>query len=137
MPPLKTIPIWEMLLQKIVLQTFEETTTGTVRKISSNSIQSHKVGLFGSVQGSLNPNAIRSQNTVLKMNASPQRKIGNTILKKHSLRLKKEKIRYMSLLSFLGLSEKHYFIVIPTLREQKRKKLFKNHFTITSKVIFH
>jgi len=55
-----------------ITPSFEETTTGTERKISSNSIPNHKVGLFGRVQGSLNPNAIRAQNTVLKMNASPQ-----------------------------------------------------------------
>lgn len=50
---------------------FEETTSSTVRIISTNSIPNHDVGLFGAVQGSLNPNAITEQSEVYHITLTP------------------------------------------------------------------
>lgn len=44
---------------------------GTTRTITSNSIPSHQVGLFGSAQGSLNPNAIKAQNETYNITTTP------------------------------------------------------------------
>jgi hypothetical protein len=44
---------------------------GTNRVITANSIPNHKVGLFGSVAGSLNPNAIRAQNKTYTITNQP------------------------------------------------------------------
>jgi len=41
---------------------YNETISGNNRIITTNSIPDHRVGLFGMVQGSLNPNAISEQN---------------------------------------------------------------------------
>jgi hypothetical protein len=46
--------------------------TGTARVITSNNIPNHKVGLFGRVPGSLNPNAIAAQNEVYTIPLNPQ-----------------------------------------------------------------
>jgi len=40
---------------------YQETSSGTTRTITSNSIPNHMVGLFGTGPGSLNPNAISEQ----------------------------------------------------------------------------
>lgn len=44
---------------------------GTNRVITANSIPNHKVGLFGNVAGSLNPNAIRAQNKTYTITNQP------------------------------------------------------------------
>lgn len=48
-----------------------ESTTGTTRTITSNSIPNHKVGLFGGGQGSLNPNAISAQSETYTITTNP------------------------------------------------------------------
>lgn len=50
---------------------FEMTISGNDRVISANSIPNHKVGLFGQVQGSLNPNAISAQNETYTVTLNP------------------------------------------------------------------
>ncbi len=50
---------------------YNETISGTNRIISSNSIPSHNVGLFGSGQGSLNPNAILAQSETYTITTTP------------------------------------------------------------------
>ena len=50
---------------------YSESISGNNRVISSNSIPAHKVGLFGQVQGSLNPNAIRAQNETYTITTAP------------------------------------------------------------------
>ncbi|MCB0524402.1 MAG: YHYH protein [Saprospiraceae bacterium] len=47
------------------------TTNGQNRVFSSNSIPNHKVGLFGMVQGSLNPNAISENNRSYSVPLNP------------------------------------------------------------------
>ncbi|MBP6238539.1 MAG: YHYH protein [Saprospiraceae bacterium] len=44
---------------------------GTNRVITANSIPNHKVGLFGNVAGSLNPNAIKAQNKTYTITNQP------------------------------------------------------------------
>ncbi|MBK8627334.1 MAG: YHYH protein [Saprospiraceae bacterium] len=44
---------------------------GTNRVITANSIPNHKVGLFGNVSGSLNPNAIKAQNKTYTITNQP------------------------------------------------------------------
>ncbi len=44
---------------------------GTNRVITANSIPNHKVGLFGNVAGSLNPNGIRAQNKTYTITNQP------------------------------------------------------------------
>ena len=44
---------------------------GSIININSNCIPSHKVGLFGKVQGALNPNAITPQEVSHKINSQP------------------------------------------------------------------
>mgnify|MGYP001156266950 CR=1 FL=1 len=50
---------------------FDQTTSSTLRVISTNSIPDHEVGLFGAVQGSLNPNAITEQSEVYHITLTP------------------------------------------------------------------
>lgn len=50
---------------------FQQTTTATSRKITANSIPNHKVGLFGRVAGSLNPNAVSEQNETYNITVNP------------------------------------------------------------------
>ena len=45
--------------------------TATERVIQSNNIPNHKVGLFGRVTGSLNPNAISAQNETYRITLTP------------------------------------------------------------------
>jgi hypothetical protein len=47
------------------------TITGNQRILISNNIPEHRVGLFGRVQGALNPNAISAQNETYSISASP------------------------------------------------------------------
>ena len=42
---------------------FSMTTINAIRRITSNNIPSHEVGLFGNANGSLNPNQILPQNS--------------------------------------------------------------------------
>ena len=42
---------------------FSITTSGDLRKITSNNIPAHDVGLFGNTPGALNPNSIIEQNS--------------------------------------------------------------------------
>ena len=51
--------------------TYSETISGATRIISSNSIPNHMVGLFGNVQGSLNPNAISAQSENYTITLNP------------------------------------------------------------------
>lgn len=50
---------------------FQETTSGTTRTITANSIPEHKVGLFGGGTGSLNPNAITEQSESYNIALNP------------------------------------------------------------------
>lgn len=50
----------------------EEVIDGNQRKITTNSIPNHLVGLFGRVQGALNPNEIRAQSIVLRVTTNPE-----------------------------------------------------------------
>jgi len=50
---------------------FEMVIAGTNLNISANNIPQHKVGLFGGGQGSLNPNAITSQNSNYSISSEP------------------------------------------------------------------
>ena len=45
--------------------------SGDFRTITANNIPDHDVGLFGNVQGSLNPNAISQQNSTYEIDATP------------------------------------------------------------------
>jgi len=58
--------------------TVNQTVNSTTRRITSNSIPNHQVGLFGGGQGSLNPNAISAQNLNLEVTANPAL-TGNTL----------------------------------------------------------
>ena len=49
-----------------------EEINGIQRKITSNSIPDHLVGLFGPFQEALNPNEIKEQSTVLRITANPE-----------------------------------------------------------------
>jgi len=51
---------------------YDESTSGSIRTILANSIPNHMVGLFGSAQGSLNPNAISVQNETYQITTDPQ-----------------------------------------------------------------
>ncbi len=44
---------------------------GAIRNITTNSIPGHKVGLFGKIQGALNPNAIAPQQVTHKISSQP------------------------------------------------------------------
>jgi hypothetical protein len=50
---------------------YNETISGTIRTITSNSIPNHMVGLFGGGQGSLNPNSISQQSETYDITTSP------------------------------------------------------------------
>ncbi len=50
---------------------FSESIQGNTRFISSNNIPDHSVGLFGQVQGSLNPNAISAQSENYELTTEP------------------------------------------------------------------
>ena len=50
---------------------YEETVTGDLRTITSNSIPEHQVGLFGGGAGSLNPNAITEQSETYHITTTP------------------------------------------------------------------
>lgn len=50
---------------------FNQAISGTTRTITSNSIPSHQVGLFGQGEGSLNPNAIAEQSETYQVPANP------------------------------------------------------------------
>lgn len=50
---------------------YSETVSGTTRTITSNSIPSHNVGLFGGGMGSLNPNAISAQSETYGIAKNP------------------------------------------------------------------
>ena len=51
---------------------YTEEIIGTDRKITANNIPGHSVGLFGAGPGSLNPNAIKAQNSVYNITTLPQ-----------------------------------------------------------------
>ncbi|MEM7186265.1 MAG: YHYH protein [Bacteroidota bacterium] len=50
---------------------YDETTSATTRIITSNNIPDHRVGLFGQVQGALNPNEISEQNASYEIPLNP------------------------------------------------------------------
>ena len=50
---------------------YQESISANTRTITSNSIPNHKVGLFGKIQGSLNPNAIKEQTETYEISVSP------------------------------------------------------------------
>lgn len=50
---------------------YSEIISGGNRIITSNNIPNHKVGLFGNVQGSINPNAIKEQSKTYTITMSP------------------------------------------------------------------
>lgn len=50
---------------------FAQSTSGSTRTITANSIPNHLVGLFGGGQGSLNPNAISEQNEIYTVTLNP------------------------------------------------------------------
>lgn len=50
---------------------FNQSVTGSTRTITANNIPSHKVGLFGQGQGSLNPNAIAEQSETYQITNNP------------------------------------------------------------------
>ncbi len=50
---------------------YNESITGTTRTITANSIPDHRVGLFGRVQGALNPNAISVQSETYNITTKP------------------------------------------------------------------
>ena len=50
---------------------YSESISGNVRTITANSIPNHKVGLFGNVSGSLNPNAITEQSETYQISVFP------------------------------------------------------------------
>ncbi len=55
----------------VFTNSYSETTSGSNRVISSNSIPEHRVGLFGMGQGALNPNAISEQNETYTITMNP------------------------------------------------------------------
>lgn len=59
---------------------FNETISGTTRIITSNCIPNHVVGLFGRVQGALNPNAISAQSETYQITMNPSIASGLTPL---------------------------------------------------------
>ena len=50
---------------------FSITTSGDLRKITSNNIPAHDVGLFGNTPGALNPNMITEQNSSYDIDLTP------------------------------------------------------------------
>lgn len=56
---------------------YNETVSGTIRTIASNSIPDHNVGLFGGGMGSLNPNAITEQSETYHITTTPA--VANTV----------------------------------------------------------
>jgi hypothetical protein len=50
---------------------YTESVSGSIRTITSNSIPNHLVGLFGQVQGALNPNAISAQSETYQVSTTP------------------------------------------------------------------
>lgn len=60
----------EMLSQS---SNFNTNNNGNFREIRANSIPDHNVGLFGNVQGALNPNTIKSQNEIYVIPLSPEK----------------------------------------------------------------
>lgn len=50
---------------------FTQSTSGTTRIINTNSIPNHMVGLFGTVSGALNPNAISEQSESYTITLNP------------------------------------------------------------------
>ena len=56
---------------------YTETPQGTFLTITANSIPNHKVGLFGSVAGALNPNAIAPQSETYNITTTPL--VANTL----------------------------------------------------------
>lgn len=50
---------------------YNETVSGAIRTITSNSIPEHMVGMFGQGLGSLNPNAISEQNETYHITTTP------------------------------------------------------------------
>ncbi|MFT4525644.1 MAG: hypothetical protein ACI85F_001799 [Bacteroidia bacterium] len=54
-----------------VSQQYSETSSGGNRVILANAIPVHAVGLFGSISGALNPNAIAEQNLTYTITSSP------------------------------------------------------------------
>ena len=50
---------------------FSITTSGDLRKITSNNIPAHDVGLFGNTLGALNPNRITEQNSSYDIDLTP------------------------------------------------------------------
>ena len=50
---------------------YTESISGTTRTITTNNIPDHKVGLFGSAPGSLNPNAISEQSETYRITTAP------------------------------------------------------------------
>jgi hypothetical protein len=59
---------------------YVEEISGTIRKITTNNIPDHSVGLFGNVPGSLNPNTIEAQSSVYEITTIPQVASGITRL---------------------------------------------------------
>lgn len=59
---------------------FSENIANAIRTITTNNIPSHKVGLFGRGQGSLNPNAITAQNSSYNITENPEIASENTSL---------------------------------------------------------
>ncbi len=51
---------------------FAESIIGTVRTITTNNIPNHKVGVFGNVQGAINPNAISEQSETYTITTIPE-----------------------------------------------------------------
>jgi len=63
-----------------VTPTYTNTVNGSTRTITANNIPNHMVGLFGNVQGSLNPNAISAQSSIYTMSATPTAAVNFTSL---------------------------------------------------------
>ena len=59
---------------------FSMTTINAIRRITSNNIPSHEVGLFGNANGSLNPNQILPQNSSYDIDLTPSMGSSNTSL---------------------------------------------------------
>lgn len=59
---------------------FSMTTVDDIRRITSNNIPSHEVGLFGNSNGSLNPNQILPQNSSYDIDLIPSMGSSNTSL---------------------------------------------------------
>jgi len=54
-----------------ITPTYTNIVNGNIRTITANNIPNHMVGLFGNVQGSLNPNAISAQSSTYTMTSTP------------------------------------------------------------------